>query len=278
MNRWIVLSGATLALASCTFGQSPQRQAQIRGGGSPDQGKCTIEVVVDGAAEVQIQGASATLRTTQGQPAQWRRFECTSVMPANPPNFQFAGVDGRGRQQLIRDPRNGGAAVVQIEDPDNGSEGYTFDLTWNAVNQGGYPSQGSYQQPGNQRPPENERQAAPQNHGGYRDYSEDRYRQNYKDSPYYKRYGHGYAVEDAVQTCRQEVLRQTARRFGNAEVHIRRTEIDDQPGRSDSVLGSLDVHRGPGGEQQFNFSCSVDFDNGRIRSVQIDPQPIRGRD
>ena len=31
-------------------------------------------------------------------------------------------MDGRGRQSLIRDPRNGGAAVVQIEDPDNGSK------------------------------------------------------------------------------------------------------------------------------------------------------------
>jgi hypothetical protein len=51
-------------------------------------------------------------------------------MPANPVDFRFAGVDGRGRQQLIGDPRNGGAAVVRIEDPDNGSEGYTFDLTW----------------------------------------------------------------------------------------------------------------------------------------------------
>ena len=36
---------------------------------------------------------------------------------------------------MIREPRNGGGAVVRIEDPDNGSEGYTFDLTWS----GGYP-------------------------------------------------------------------------------------------------------------------------------------------
>ena len=51
-------------------------------------------------------------------------------MPPNPANFHFAGVDGRGRQQLIRDPRDGGVAVVRIEDPKSGSEGYTFDLTW----------------------------------------------------------------------------------------------------------------------------------------------------
>ena len=52
-------------------------------------------------------------------------------MPADPAEFRFEGIDGRGRQQLIRDPRNsGGAAVVRIEDRDGGSEGYTFDLIW----------------------------------------------------------------------------------------------------------------------------------------------------
>jgi hypothetical protein len=274
MNKTVILSGTSMLLAALSFGQSPQRQATIRGGGNQQEGKCTIEVVVDGAAEVQVQGATATLRTTQGQPAQWRRFECSSAMPSNPVNFHFAGVDGRGRQQLIRDPRNGGVAVVQIEDRDNGSEGYTFDLTWSAANQG------VFQQPGNQRPSGDQRQyndkrdSGYQRQGGYRDYADDRYRQNYRDSEYYRRYGHGFAQEDAIQGCRDEVLRQSSRRFGGSEVHLRRTEIDDQPGRNDWVLGSLDVHRGPRGEQ-YNFACSVDFESGRVRSAQIDPQPIR---
>jgi hypothetical protein len=58
-------------------------------------------------------------------------------MPANPGDFRFEGIDGRGRQQLVRDPRNGGVAVVRIEDPAGGSEGYTFDLIWSAY--GGQP-------------------------------------------------------------------------------------------------------------------------------------------
>src|SRR5579862_2428977 len=108
--------------------QNLQRRAVLTGGGSPNGGKCTIEVVVDGAAEVEIRGDTATLRNLAGQQPQWRRFQCSSIMPPNPGNFRFAGVDGRGRQDLVRDPRNGGAAVVRIEDSDNGSEGYTFDL------------------------------------------------------------------------------------------------------------------------------------------------------
>ena len=125
---------ALTAASGIMSGQNYERKATIRGG-SPDRGKCTIEVVVDGAAEVEVRGDSAVLRNLAGQPPQWRRFECTGPMPANPANFRFTGVDGRGRQTLVRDPRNGSGAVVRIEDKDNGSEGYTFDLTWS----GGYP-------------------------------------------------------------------------------------------------------------------------------------------
>ena len=128
--------------------QMSQRRAVVTGRGDPDRGKCTIEVVVDGAAEVEIRGENAILRNLSGRPPEWRRFECTSVMPPNPADFRFAGVDGRGRQQLVRDPRSGGGAVVRIEDPDNGAEGYTFDLTWSG-NGTGYANPNGYR--GNDR-------------------------------------------------------------------------------------------------------------------------------
>ena len=48
-----VSMGAAFASAICAQGLS--RQAVITGGGSPDRGKCTIEVVVDGATQVEIQ-------------------------------------------------------------------------------------------------------------------------------------------------------------------------------------------------------------------------------
>jgi len=119
--------GATLGIANA---QTFERRAMLRGG-DPNHGKCTIEVVVDGAADVEIRGDNAVLRNLSGQPAQWRRFECTAPLPANPGDFHFSGVDGRGRQQLIRDPRSGGVVVVRIEDPDHGADKYKFDLTWN---------------------------------------------------------------------------------------------------------------------------------------------------
>src|SRR6202040_3068644 len=130
MRQTLLVIVTAAAMAGAMAAQTYPRRATLRGGGSPDRGKCTIEVVVDGAAEVEVRGDSATLRTISGQPAQWRRFECTGPMPVNPANFHFSGVDGRGRQELIRDPRNGGVAVVQIEDKDGGAEGYTFDINW----------------------------------------------------------------------------------------------------------------------------------------------------
>lgn len=112
-----------------------RRRADIRGGG--DHGKCTIEVVVDGAAEVTVRGDTAELRTLNGQPAEWRRFVCNQPMPANPAGFRFSGIDGRGRQELVREPGRGGPAVVRIEDRDGGREGYTFDLEWRGDGGGG---------------------------------------------------------------------------------------------------------------------------------------------
>ena len=88
MKPTVRILAVSARLAVSVFAQN-QRQATIVGGGSPDRGKCTIEVVVDDVAQVEIRGTMATLRTLSGQPAQWRRFECTGAMPANPANFRF---------------------------------------------------------------------------------------------------------------------------------------------------------------------------------------------
>src|SRR5690348_8232572 len=117
-SAFCLVAVATLA----SIGNAQPRRATLMNGGSPDRGKCTVEVRVDITAEVEIRGEQANLRTLAGQPAEWRRFECTGPLPANPADFRFAGVDGRGRQDLVRDPRNSnGVAVVRIEDKDGGS-------------------------------------------------------------------------------------------------------------------------------------------------------------
>ncbi len=132
-KKAIFLAGTVLGLLLLAPAQSHAQdntiRANIKGGGG--DGKCTFEVEVDEVAEVEIHGDQGYLRTISGSPARWRRLDCNQALPASPNNFQFKGIDGRGRQDLIRDPNsNGGVAVIRIEDPKNGREGYTGDIMW----------------------------------------------------------------------------------------------------------------------------------------------------
>ena len=130
LHRNLVFPLLVCASLSAQWNNSiDERRATIRGGGG-DSGKCTIEVQVDGVVEVEILGELGRLRTVSGTPASWRRFECNNAMPVNPSDFRFKGVDGRGRQELVRSPGNRRPAVIRIEDPKGGSEGYTFDIEW----------------------------------------------------------------------------------------------------------------------------------------------------
>jgi len=270
MKRQVIstICGCT-ALALGLSAQTLQRQANIVGGGNQDRGKCTVEVYVDDVARLEIRGTTATIRNVSGQPAQIRRFECSSVMPANPGDFRFRGIDGRGSQTLISDPRNGGVAVVQIEDREGGSEGYTFDLEWDA--------RGSYNGANTQY----DRNPGPvAGNPNYRGNDADRYRTDdsqyrpgYREGAYYRRYNHGFATEEAVRVCQQAVHEQASRKGRATDIHFLRTTIDNNPGRQDWVIGSLDLHRGPRLET-YNFSCSVDFDNGTVRSAQLDARPV----
>jgi hypothetical protein len=219
------------------------------------EAKCTLEVVVDGAAEVEIRGDTATLRNLQGQPPQWRRFECSQVLPANPAGFHFQGIDGRGRQQLVQEPGNGRPAVVRIDDSGGGEEGYTFDILWGLTGRG--PGPGPISRGPNGPPPP--RPVGPPRR---------------------------FYTEDAVRACQDYVRGEAARRFNSRDVVFRRTRMDDQPGRNDSVVGFLEARTPGRPPRNYRFSCSVDFNAGRVRSADVIPiqngvsgwgDPVNGR-
>ena len=227
-----VAVGAAIGGSLC----AQPRRAAIIGGGNPERGRCTIEVVVDGAVEVEIRGDGGILRNLSGQPPEWRRFECSGPLPANPADFRFEGVDGRGRQELIRDPRRDGVAVVRIDDPEGGRGGYKFNLFWSG---GGY------------RGPDRDDRYGRDGRGGDRD--------------------RRFTTEEAVRVCQDSVRERAMDRFRTREVEFRRTQLDDNPGRRDWVIGTLVVRRGFGREELYRFSCSVNFDNGQVRSAEIEP-------
>ena len=238
MCRQILLVAAGwAAIAGPVQAQTLERTASFLGGGSADRGKCTIGLTVDAAAEVEIRGNRAILSNLAGQPPQWRQFACTGAMPANPADFRFAGISGRGRQILVSDPRNnGGAAVIRIEDPSDGAAGYTFDITWGI----GY--------------------AQGQSRGGQNDRGGGRF----GGGP-----GQRFSTQQAIQVCESSIQQQAEQRFRNRNISFRGTALDDNPGRQDWVTGRFDVQRTPGRSETYSFSCSVNFDTGQVRSAQI---------
>ena len=201
-RRFLTLTAATvLVVPICA--QTAERRATLTGGGN-DAGKCTIEVYVDGAADVEIRGDRGSLRTLSGRPAQWRRFECSEPMPANPGEFRFSGVDGRGKQELVQDPSRGlGSAIIRIQDPNGGAEGYTFDLVWRGA---GFSS-------------------------------------NPTGQPLDGRDRHG-SPNDAAGACQQAVRESANQQYGLRDIDFGDVNADGNPRRNGAVMGSFDVRRG----------------------------------
>src|SRR4051812_20103253 len=115
MNGRFLLTVLTAAALAGPAGAQMQQRARMIGGGNRKGGRCVADVVAAGAAELTVNGDTATLRNLAGGQPQWRNFECTSALPANAE--VRVDVNGRGRAQLVSSPRNGGPAVVRIEDP-----------------------------------------------------------------------------------------------------------------------------------------------------------------
>jgi hypothetical protein len=204
LERYLLTLAAATVLIAPVCAQTVERRATFRGGGGNDTGKCTIEVYVDGTADVEVRGDRAFLRTLSGQPAQWRRFDCSGPMPTNPGEMRFTGVDGRGSQELIQDPGRGrGAAVVRIQDPNGGAEGYTFDLEWRGAGLG----------PGFTGQPL-----------GGRDYEASR--------------------NKAARACQDAVKKRANQQYGLRDIEFRNLNAEDNQGRNDTIMGSFDGRRG----------------------------------
>ncbi|MEQ1886142.1 MAG: hypothetical protein ABL967_13845 [Bryobacteraceae bacterium] len=229
--------------------QGQQFRASITGNPSDTRGKCTIEVVVDTIAEIEVRGDTAMMYNVGGgQQPRWVRFQCNAPMPLVPLNFRFQGVDGRGQQSLSRPPLNGDNAVIRIEDPRGGTEGYTFDMEWNGA--GPVPSGGNRGVFGGFG---GNRGGFGNNQGGF---------------------GQGRGInrrmttEEAIQICEDAVIDQALDRLRVSAVVLRRTAIDDNPGRRDWVIGNFETRRGRD-RDFYRFQCSVDFDSGRVRSADF---------
>ncbi len=251
-----------LASFVCTVSGTAQqvtRRANITG--NAVDGKCTIEVNVDGSAEVEVQGDVGRMRNLSGQRAVWRRFVCNGRMPANPQDFRFRGIDGRGSVQLLQDPRqNGGRIVFRIDDPQGGREGYTVDLEWRGSSGGQWNSQDtrgwhgpdSGDRPGSSVP------------GEVRGDDANRDRRYYDERGKWNAAG----AAQAIRVC-QAAASERIQRDGFRNVTFRKVVPDNNPGRNDFVNGLATARQGRGRNARFQFSCSVNLANGQVRSIAV---------
>ena len=242
MRTIVFLGAAAAGLLIAQVQTVESRRATIKGQ-SGDWGKCTVEVVVDVAAEVEIYGDTAQLRTLGGQPSQWRRLECNRSMSSNPTDFKFAGLDGRGRQTLVQDPRQGqGVAIVRIEDSKGGSEGYTFEVQWRG---GTAPASGSF--PGSYFP----RGAGYQAGGAY--------------TP----------PAQLVTSCQNAVRDRAVRDYGVRALAFGDITADTTSGRQDRLVGTFETG-GLTGRDSYRFACQMDQNSVQVRSVELTRAPSGG--
>jgi hypothetical protein len=232
MNARAFQAAAILAALIGSANANPvSRQAIITGAGG--NGRCSIEVIVDGAAEVEVSGDMGLLTTISGQPAGWRRFQCNAPLSHAPVDFRVVRIgSSRGTLRLLQDPRStGGRAVIRINDSKGGRGTYAFDLQWHVPRGGGW-APGPTVPPPSHWPPSG-----------------------------------GSPMARAIQSCQDSV---TARlnRDGYAYVAFENTIPVDNPGRHDWVTGTAIGKRGFE-RTWFSFSCSVNFSSGRVRSVDV---------
>ena len=262
MNARFLLSVVTAAALAGSAGAQQRRRRWSRR--QWESGRCSAEVRVEAPRKSKFAAIRQLSAISLGQQPQWQRFECTGPVPANA-NLRLT-ANGRGRTELVGNPQNGGPAVVRMQDPEGGAQVYQFELSWNngtkATKATISLTSGARRRMPNNQPYQN-------GPAGYPPATERRD----GDRPDWRDRGGRFTSDQAMQVCRDAVRDQAMRQFGTRDVNFRRINIDDEPGRNDWVVGMMEV-RDRGREEHLRFSCSVNFDTGRVRSAEIHPRNV----
>jgi hypothetical protein len=219
----LILATVALAAAGAVVparAQESYRRANLIPASDPGQGRCTVSVLVDRVADVEIRGDAATLRDVSGRTPQFQRFECTGPIPQEPVDMGIRAIDGNGRMTLTRDSYIGGVAMVRVTNDTNREGTYTFDVYWNDI------------QPQVTPPPS--------------DYS-----YSYGDAD------RASMDDDAIQACRSSAENRI-RSEGYRRVRFGTANVNPQ-GSNEMVTGSATADRDDGMDS-FGFTCRVNQD------------------
>ena len=253
MKRYMTLVVLSTAFCAAQTQVPDQIRRATMGGSRGTSGKCTIEVRVDITAEVDIYGDSGRLRTLAGQPATWTRMECTDPLPYSMSDFRFKGIDGRGNVRLVQDPRNSnGMAVIHIDDPKGGAEGYTFDIEWSGASggapTGGFPTSGYYPSTTSAAPAAGRTSVLFPGRRGSRNFS----------------------AERAIDLCRTEVHTRGERDYGLRDIDITAVAVETALARRNWITGTFtDSTSYLRSANAYRFNCEVDYNSAQVRTVQI---------
>ena len=91
--------------------------------------------VVDGADEIIIAGASASIRHLSGEPVREPRSSFSAPVPRAPVNVKLLSANGRGSITIVQEPSaaNGYSTIVRVDDGSKGGDKrYEFTLRWSA--------------------------------------------------------------------------------------------------------------------------------------------------
>jgi len=227
-----------VASAQNQYPPQPDQTIQARVSGGGGSGKCTFEVVIDGAADVEVRGSEGRLRWVGGGGMSWRRLDCNQPLPRNPVNFRFKGVDGRGSQTLLKSPnQNNGVAVIRLDDPQRGTEGYTGDLLWDGGSDYGTPNRGNWPDRG------------------------DHDRDNWQNG--------GNLGRRAVSICQDAIRNQLGGRYGGY-VTFNQSINTDQAGSMTVVQGVANARDRRGTNAYMQYSCVV-RPNGSVSDAKYTP-------
>jgi hypothetical protein len=210
--------------------------------------------MVDNAVNVRIGNGQIRVETLAGQPSRDDGTECTSLFRngRSLSDFQFRGVDGRGEVRLQSDPRqdNRGEAVIYINDPKGGEEGYTFEVSWNGDNGRG---NGGFFGGGNSVPYSNNN--------------------NYPNGNNNNNYGGNYdqATNACLDTVRSRIERDyntTNLTFDQVNTNSVNNNGNNNNGNQNRITGTVRSNNGRRGNN-FRYECQVNVRNGNVRNVNV---------
>ena len=241
----LLLAVAIPALADTEFRVRRMTRTDVPFG----KGQCDIRLQVDNEAEVSVRGDQVMIRTLAGRDPRDEGSECNEPLPDRGlQGFGFEVKETRGDIRLVAEPspRNGFRAIVRIRDSKGGEGRYIFRLVWDATASGNSRPGGGYS--------DDRRNSGP---GGA--YPDDR-----RMPP--PRQGGRYGAVQATSDCQDAVRDRIAEQYRVRDVDFRNVRADDRSSRGDSIVGDAVASRG---NATFAFVCRVDFNAGRVLSVDV---------